>query len=212
MESNAEPIFKPWFKTVVRVCFVLVAGHAFVTGHLSPVRITKDLLDKKSAEVVDGRLVLNGGAMELYCPLLAYVPKNDVVDAALRKGVEILPSGDVICVLQIECPGFFNPVSYEEKHVNLAALAIATDKNCINVLPSDDIMELMSIVGQMPADERFRTIGPRGWHRANMASLNAVAEMIARMPQAKWIQRAAECRPEVRNHDKRPKCQVTVRS
>lgn len=189
MESDSEPIFKPWFKTVVSVCFVLAVGHAIVTGHLSPVRITKNLPSKKSAEVVDGRLVINGGFMELQCPLLAYVPKNDVVDAALRKGVEILPNGDVICVLQIECPGFLNPVSYEERYVNLVALAIVTDTNCINVQPSDDIMDLMSIVDQMPADERFKSIGPDGWRLGNTAWLDAITGVISKMPQAKCVQK-----------------------
>lgn len=189
MESDCEPIFKPWFKSIVRVCFVLAAGHAILTGHLSPVRITKNLADKKRAEVVDGRLLVNAGVVELQCPLLAYMPKNDVVDAALRKGVEILPNGDVICVLQTECPGFFNPVSYEERYVNLVALAIVTDTNCINACSTDDMKELMAIVCQMPAEDRFREMGSGGWRLGNTAWLDAITGVISKMPQAKCIQK-----------------------
>jgi len=187
MEIDSEPIFKPWFKAIVYVCFVLVALNAIITGHLSPVRITKKLVDEKSAEVVDGRLVLSEGDIELKFPLLSYMPKNDVVDALLQKGVEVRQNGDVIGLLQIECPGFFNPVSYQEEYVNIVALAILTDPECVNVGLAGDMSELMSIVEQMPNSGRLRTMGSDGWRLSNVACLNAITEVIQKMPQAKCI-------------------------
>ena len=191
MEIESEPIFKPWFKVFVCGCFVLVAMNAIVTGHLSPVRITKKIVGGKAAEVVEGRLVLNAGDTEIKFPLLTYVPKNDAIEAALRNGVEIRPNGEVIGLLQIECPGFFNPVSYQEEYVNLVALAILTDSGCINSALTEDMAELVSIVEQMPKSDRFRKMEPGGWRLVNMAWLNAVTEVILKMPRAKCILKGA---------------------
>lgn len=189
MVNDREQMFRPWFKVVVIGFFAIMTVNAVVTRHFSPFRIRKSLSDAKCAEVVDGRLVLNESGVELRFPLLTYMPQNDVIDAALRKGVEIRTDGAVICVLQIECPGFFNPVSYEERYVNLVALAIATDPNCINAVIADDMPELMSIVRQRSSDPRFSKMGVDGWGLINTAFLNAVADVISSTPQAKCNQK-----------------------
>lgn len=187
--NDREQMFRPWFKVVVIGFFAIMTVNAVVTKHFSPLRIKKSLSDAKCAEVVDGRLVLNECGVELQFPLLTYMPQNDVIDAALRKGVEIRTDGAVVCVLQIECPGIFNPVAYEERYVNLVALAIATDPNCINAVIADDMPELMSIVRQRPSDPRFTKMGVDGWGLINTAFLNAVAEAISSSPQAKCNQK-----------------------
>ena len=197
MVNDTEQIFRPWFKAIVIGFFAVITVNAVFTKHFSPLRIKKSLTNAKGAGVVDGRLVLNDCGVELHFPLLTYMPQNDVVDAALRKGVEIRADGEVICVLQVECPGFFNPVSYEERYVNLVALAIATDPKCINVVVADDMPELMSIVSQRSSDPRFTKMGVDGWGLINTAFLNAVAEVISSMPQAKCIQKCVE----LKKHD-----------
>lgn len=187
MENDCEQIFLPWFKGVVIGCFALLTVNAIITKHFSPVRIKKFLTDAKHAEVVDGRLVLNNCEAELQFPLLKYVPQNDVVDAALRKGIEIRANGTAVGVLQIQCPGFFNPVSYKERYVNLVALAIVTDPMCVNATADESIAELMSIVRQMPTDNRFCSMGADGWRLGNTACLNAVSEVISRMSGARYM-------------------------
>lgn len=185
MENDCEQIFRPWFKGVVIGCFALLTVNAIITKHFSPVRIKKFLTDAKHAEVVDGRLVLNNCGAELQFPLLKYVPQNDVVDAALRKGIEIRANGTAVGVLQIQCPGFFNPVSYKERYVNLVALAIVTDPMCVNATADESIAELMAIVSQIPTDNRLCSMSTDGWCLANTACLNAVSEVIEKMPQAR---------------------------
>ena len=189
MVNDTNQIFRPWFKVIVIGFFVIMTVNAVVTKHFSPLRIKKSRSDAKCAEVVDGRLVLNECGVELQFPLLTYMPQNDVIDAALRKGVEICSDGAVLCVLQIECPGFFNPVSYEERYVDLVALAISTDPNCINAVVAEDMPKLMSIIGQRPNDARFANMETDGWRRINTACLDAVTDAISKMPQAKCVQK-----------------------
>ena len=185
--NNDIPIFRPWLKVIFILLLVMEMANVIFTGHVSFVRIRKEIPNAQQAGISNGRIILDGGMSELKVSMLKYFPGNDAMRSALKKGVAINRDGTITGVLAIECPGLFNPLAKKEIYVNIVALAIVTDPNCLNTnaIAVDD--PLIPLLKQMPDTSLLSTMKSTGWRIGNTAWLDAATTAISQMPVSKDI-------------------------
>lgn len=185
--NNDIPIFRPWLKVIFILLLVMEMANVIITGHVSFVRIRKEIPNALRASISNGHIMLEGGVSKLNINILKYFPDNDVMRSALKKGVAVNRDGTITGVLAIECPGLFNPLAKKEIYVNIVALAIVTDPNCLNTnaIAVDD--PLIPLLKQMPDASLLSTMRSTGWRIGNTAWLDAATTAISQMPMSKDI-------------------------
>ena len=166
----------------VRIAVVIIVAtfilHYVATGRLISMVSISFLANRVHVEGVRGNaLVLQNGDV-CVLPHVAYVPTNCVVMAALKKGVAIDESGEILALLKIDHWCGNDPVVYHIEKVNLSALALATDFGCA----SNDLKQrdwYVDMCREIPCKQALSHLRSNGWSISNLPHVRYIARKLA---------------------------------
>ena len=165
----------------VRIAVVIIVAtfilHYVATGRLISMVSISFLANRVHVEGVRGNaLVLQNGDV-CVLPHVAYVPTNCVVMAALKKGVAIDESGEILALLKIDHWCGNDPVVYHIEKVNLSALALATDFGCASndLKQRDWYVDMCQEIAGKHAASHLRS---QGWSVSNLPHLRYITRKL----------------------------------
>lgn len=134
---------KVFFKSLLRVFLITIIAIGIVrtvlTGCPIPLVHVDFLNDGVNVSSTDGNRLLLPSGGSVVVPGVRYVPTNEVVCAALKRGIEVTPEGRVFGLLNIHHWCGNDPVCYDRRRIDITSLCWAVDVECWDPpFPSDD--------------------------------------------------------------------------